>query len=93
MIREITIHFEGRPLSARYGESVAATLLRHEIRMFRDTPIGNRGPFCGIGLCHECGVQIVLDDASPVVLRACVTPVSDGMKITRAPATGSEEQL
>ncbi|MYM57584.1 (2Fe-2S)-binding protein [Thalassovita mangrovi] len=84
---EITISFEGRSLCARAGESVAAALLRHGIRRFRMSPTGPRGPVCGMGVCFECSVEVTRAGESPIVLRACVTPVEDGMKIAAAPNT------
>ena len=38
-----------------------------------------RGLFCGMGLCFDCLVRV---DGRPGV-RACVTPVRDGMRVER----------
>ena len=77
-----TIQFEGAPLSAIPGETVAAVLIAHgrlQQSCARDgTP---RGHFCGMGVCHDCLVTI---DGEPSV-RACMTPVADGMHVARQP--------
>ena len=73
------ITVDGEPLDARAGEPVAATLLAHGHRICRTTVRTGepRGVFCAIGLCGDCAMQI---DGIPGV-RACVTPVRDGMRV------------
>ena len=39
---EVCITFEGRPLVAREGDSVAAALLAAGVEVFRHTPAGGR---------------------------------------------------
>ncbi len=75
----INVCVDGRTLGAFEGETVAAVLLAHDMRRFRQTPrMGRpRGIFCGIGICHDCLVTV---NGLPNV-RACVTPVTDGMVI------------
>lgn len=77
--REVRIFFDGRPLVAYEGESVAAALLAAGQRVFRWTAKTDepRSPFCGIGVCFEC---LVVVDGLPGV-RACRTPVRDGMHV------------
>lgn len=92
MIETTTVFFNGQPLEARCGESVASLLLRHGIRSFRTTRTGHRGPVCGMGVCFECSVEVTRSDRRPIVLRACVTPVEREMKIASAPMTAQEPQ-
>jgi len=76
----LTLHFEGAPLAACEGESVAAALLAAGIRRFRATASGEpRGPYCGIGVCFDC--LVVIDGLANV--RACQTAVRADMKISR----------
>ncbi|MGI6603771.1 MAG: (2Fe-2S)-binding protein [bacterium] len=76
---EVTIEVDGRSITAREGEPIAAALLAAGIRVFRTTRrLGHpRGLFCGIGRCTDC---VMIVDGIPNV-RTCVTPVRAGMKI------------
>lgn len=76
----VTLTFEGRALTARRGETVAATLAAHGIKALRTTRSGEpRGLFCGMGVCQECLVEI---DGRPN-RRACMTSVSGPMRVVR----------
>ena len=83
--RLVTIDFEGQPLPAHDGESVAAALAGAGVVAFRQHADGSsRGVHCGMGACFDCVVTI---DGQPG-RRACMTKVADGMRIgpdTRAP--------
>lgn len=72
----------GQPLTAPAGTTVAAALLAAGLRRFQRAPRHGdpRGLFCGMGVCYEC--LITVDGTSNV--RACVTPVADGMVIETA---------
>jgi predicted molibdopterin-dependent oxidoreductase YjgC len=83
---------DGAAVPAFEGESVAAALLAAGRRGLRVSPrLGEpRGMYCGIGLCFEC---VLVIDGQPGV-RACQTPVRDGMLVgtgrdgDRLPAAG-----
>ncbi len=78
----IAINFEGLPVPARAGESVAATLVNSGHLGFRTTRAGaERGIFCGMGVCSECALTI---DGEPGRL-GCMTKVSDGMLVEKNP--------
>ena len=70
--------FDGRPIDAHAGESVAAALLAAGIRQLRASPRAEapRGAFCWMGLCQECVVV-----ADGVRRPACRLEVQDGMVI------------
>jgi aerobic-type carbon monoxide dehydrogenase small subunit (CoxS/CutS family) len=73
---ELTV--DGAPLRAPAGQSLAAALISAGRVALRDSPGGSpRGLYCGIGVCQEC--RVVVDG---VVVRACVTPVSAGMRVS-----------
>ncbi|AWB25326.1 FAD-dependent oxidoreductase [Methylobacterium currus] len=78
-----TLIVEGRAVPAAPGASLAAALVaagQLSLNTARDgTP---RGPFCGMGACHDCLVTV--DGRSG--LRACMTKVRDGMRVSRQPA-------
>jgi len=75
----ITVVFDGCALAARPGESVAACLLRHGISHFRTTPVSGspRLPYCMIGHCFECLVDIKGIGSR----QACLVPVESGMHV------------
>lgn len=75
----VSITVDGRAISARAGETIAAALLAHGIRRCRTMPDTHqsRGPFCAIGRCTDC---IMTVDGEPNV-RTCVTPVREGQHI------------
>ena len=79
--KPLTIQFEGKPLLAFEGETVAATLLANGIDFTRTSAISdsNRAPHCMMGTCFECLVEI-----NHIPNRqACVELVSAGMEIRR----------
>jgi len=82
----ITILFEGAPLPARPGESVASALLAAGILAFRTTALSGapRGPFCLMGACFDC--LAVVDGISGV--QSCLVPVREGMRIERQRGCG-----
>jgi glycine/D-amino acid oxidase-like deaminating enzyme len=83
----IGITFDGRPLSALPGETVAATLSAHGIRTFRHTAAGApRGLWCGMGACFDCLVTI----DGRANQRACLAKVAAGMVVLSAPPAPPE---
>jgi succinate dehydrogenase/fumarate reductase-like Fe-S protein len=75
----VTLYFQDRPVDAREGESVAAALLAAGHRVLRSTPARGtpRGPYCMMGVCFECLVEI---DGEPNC-QACMVAVRDGMRV------------
>lgn len=75
----ITLHFDGRPIAARPGETVATCLLRAGVTAFRRTPVSGapRLPYCMIGNCFDCLVEIDGQGSQ----QACLVDVEDGMRI------------
>ena len=53
-------HFEGRKIYFEQGMSIAAALLCHGIKDFRQTQVlgKSRGPFCMMGSCFDCLLTI-----------------------------------
>jgi predicted molibdopterin-dependent oxidoreductase YjgC len=72
--------FEGRPIAAREGQSIAAALIAAGERCLRVDEAGNpRGALCAIGVCWECRCSI--DGVADT--RACMTPARRGMVVRR----------
>jgi predicted molibdopterin-dependent oxidoreductase YjgC len=74
----VKISVDGNLIDSFEGETIAAALFSAGIRTFRLSPKHKepRSLFCGMGVCFECLVTVDGD-----VVRACVTPVVDGMRV------------
>ncbi|MGE4044439.1 MAG: (2Fe-2S)-binding protein [Acetobacteraceae bacterium] len=77
----VTLWFEGKPVRASPGDSVAAALLASGILVTRQSALSgaSRGPYCMMGVCFDC--LAVVDERSGV--QTCLTPVREGMKVKR----------
>ncbi len=77
----VSFEFEGQAVQAHLGETVAAALIATGCWATRETRFGEqRGLFCGMGVCGECIVLV-----NGVTRRACLEPVSAGLKVSRHP--------
>jgi D-hydroxyproline dehydrogenase subunit gamma len=88
----VELSFDGAPVLAQLGESVAAALLVSGVSSFRTTPKTGalRAPFCMMGACFDCLVMI---DGVPN-RQACMTEVRNGMKVeSMRGAAQSEERI
>lgn len=76
--RLLTFHFDGQPVRAHEGETVAVALLRAGHLTMRRTPNDQspRGLFCCMGLCQECAVMI-----DGRVTEACRQIVAEGLVV------------
>lgn len=73
--------FDGEPIDAYQGESVAAALWAAGVRTLRRSSARGepRGIYCNMGICFDCLVRIGGRE-----VRACTTPVLDGMVVESA---------
>ncbi|WP_336658754.1 (2Fe-2S)-binding protein [Leucobacter sp. USHLN153] len=79
--RTVEATFDGEPLSAPVGSSVAAALIGSGRPAWRTTRDGERrGVFCGIGVCFDCLVEIDGESGQ----RACMIPLREGMEVRAA---------
>lgn len=86
----ISFEFNGTSFPAIEGDSVASALLASNVRTLRYSHQGKepRGIYCGIGHCYEC--RVTVDGAASV--RACITPVVDGMIVESRGQTQPETE-
>ncbi len=77
--KEVTIYFNGKPVKAYEGETVASALYAAGIRTFSRSFRFHRprGFFCAIGKCSSCLMEV---DGIPNI-RVCKVYVRDGMRI------------
>lgn len=82
----ITFSFDGQTIQANSGDSVAAALLAAGITAMRrthgDAP---RAPWCMMGACYDCLVQI-----DGVTVQACMTIARDAMAVSRVAPAATE---
>ncbi|WP_432612877.1 (2Fe-2S)-binding protein [Litoreibacter halocynthiae] len=81
----VDVRFGTQDLRLPTGENLAAALLVAGIMPFRQTPVSGapRGPFCMMGACFDCLVEI-----DGVTRQACMLAVTDGMEIKMPSAKG-----
>jgi predicted molibdopterin-dependent oxidoreductase YjgC len=75
----VRLTFDGQPLEAREGDSVAAALLGANVTACRTTPVSGapRAPYCMMGVCFDC--LVVIDGVGN--RQSCLVPVRDGMTV------------
>jgi predicted molibdopterin-dependent oxidoreductase YjgC len=76
----VEVQFDGDTYALSSGMNLAAALLSAGVRSFRDTPGSGaeRGPFCMMGTCFDCLVEI-----EGIRKQACMISVQEGMVIVR----------
>ena len=78
--KEVVFFFEGKKLTAFDGETIASALLRSGEIFFREAKNNNfRGPYCMIGICFECLVDV--DQMQS--LQSCQVIVKNNMQVKR----------
>ncbi len=77
----VTIHLDGAAIAAPRGENLAAVLLSQGVLATGTAPASGapRGPYCMIGTCFGCLVEI--EGAGD--RRACLIPVRAGLRVRR----------
>jgi len=73
----VQIYFDGQPLEAYQGETIASALMSAGYLVLRTIESEPLGVYCNIGVCHSC-VMTVNGKQS---VRICKTPVSEGCRI------------
>ena len=75
----VEIVVEGRRVSAREGDTLAAALLNADVVPFRRTPSSGqpRAPLCLMGVCFDCLVEV--DGGQNV--QSCMVQVRAGMQV------------
>jgi predicted molibdopterin-dependent oxidoreductase YjgC len=80
--KPVKIYFEGKPFNVPEGISVAAAVLGHahaHHTSINSVTGEHRAPFCLMGVCFECMVEI---NGQPNQ-QACLITVEEGMDIKR----------
>jgi len=85
---QVHFMFDGESIYTVPNTSVAAALLAAGHTWFRQMPVSGRqrGPFCMMGACFDCLVEI-----DGITVQACVTTVTEGLNVTRVPQMHLQE--
>lgn len=72
----VRFSFNATDVTCARGDSIAAAFLASGIDTVRATPVSGapRGPFCLMGVCFDCLVEI-----DGEVVQACMVEARDGM--------------
>lgn len=82
----VTIQVNDREVTAYEGESLATALLATDVlTMSRDNGGRLRAPFCNMGVCFDCLVEVE-NEGQFSRARACLTPVRAGLRVRVAQA-------
>jgi predicted molibdopterin-dependent oxidoreductase YjgC len=83
---QVRFSFDGQPMDATRGMTIAGALLANGIRSWRLTRSGGRprGVFCAIGTCFDC----LVDAGGDRAVRACLVPVRDGDEVRPCASPG-----
>ena len=83
---KLSFYYNGQPVEAYKGETVAAALHAAGVRKFGESAELRhpRGLFCAIGNCSSCFMTV--DGEANV--RVCVTRVREGMKVEEQKGKG-----
>ena len=65
---KIPFQFENKSYTANSGESIASALISNKIYSINYKNSSERGVFCGMGICHECLVEVNGENN----VRACI---------------------
>lgn len=89
--RKVAFTFEGRRVEAFENDTVASALLATGEVVFRSTPVSGaaRGPYCMMGVCFECLVEI---DGMPN-RQACMIAVAEGIQVRRQEGAAKVEPV
>ena len=87
-LRRVAVFLDDTPLNLPDGANLAAALLAAGVGVFRQTPVSGapRGPFCMMGACFDCLVEIEGETR-----QACLTEVTEGMRISRLNSLGHDD--
>lgn len=85
----VTFTFDGKPVTAHPGDTIASALYAAGQRTFSPSPKlhRKRGLMCCAGHCPNCLMTV---DGTPAV-RACTEPVREGARVEALPVIGGVE--
>ena len=81
----VSFWFGDQEVVANRGDSIAAALLAAGVTRFRYSPVTGsaRAPYCMIGNCYECLVEIVGQGS----VQSCLGEAVEGMRVRMLPGS------
>jgi predicted molibdopterin-dependent oxidoreductase YjgC len=78
----VSIFVNGRAIEAYEGESVLTALIAAGVLTTSRDSFGRlRTPFCNMGVCFDCLVELADGAEGSSRVRACLTPVRAGLRV------------
>lgn len=78
----VNMFVNGKAIEAYEGESVLTALIAAGVlTMSRDSFGRLRTPFCNMGVCFDCMVEVTEGTDVSSRVRACLTPVRAGLRV------------
>lgn len=78
----VSIFINGRAVEAYEGESVLTALIAAGVLTTSRDSFGRlRTPFCNMGVCFDCLVEVADGVEVTSRVRACLTPVRAGLRV------------
>ena len=78
----VSIFVNGRAIEAYEGESVLTALIAAGVlTMSRDSFGRLRTPYCNMGVCFDCLIEVEESEGASSRVRACLTPVHAGLRV------------
>ncbi|WP_129642477.1 (2Fe-2S)-binding protein [Peristeroidobacter agariperforans] len=78
----VTVFINGRAVEAYVGESVLTALIAAGVLTTSRDSFGRlRTPFCNMGVCFDCLVEVDEGEGASSRVRACLTPVRAGLRL------------
>ena len=78
----VSIIVNGRAVEAYEGESVLTALIAAGVLITSRDSFGRlRTPFCNMGVCFDCLVEVEEGEGASSRVRACLMPVRAGLRV------------
>lgn len=78
----VSIFVNGRAIEAYDGESVLTALIAAGVLITSRDSFGRlRTPYCNMGVCFDCLIEVEEGKAVSSRVRACLTPVRAGLRV------------
>lgn len=78
----VSIFVNGEPIEAYEGESVLTALIAAGVLTLSRDGFGRlRTPFCNMGVCFDCLIDMEDDQSVSSRVRSCLTPVRAGLRV------------
>ncbi len=90
-LNKVTLSLNGQRIVAFAGETLVTVIMLSGNPVCKKDRSGlPRAPFCNMGVCYDCMVEVSQDGQQARQVRACMTSVRQGMVVRTQGKTGTE---